>query len=112
MTDQATVTSESKTTPAENGKQNVPDITGLLERFKLPGFDLDDFVASRKHDIDAVTTATAAAFAGAQTIVEKQTELFKTVLTEVSEVLHALPEDAAKPAELLRKQRELVTDTL
>ncbi len=112
MTEQATSTSEPKSAPAENGKQIVPDITGILERFKLPGFDLNDFVESRKHDIDAVTSATAAAFAGAQTIVEKQTELLKTVLTEVSDVLHTLPEDAAKPTELLRKQRELVTDAL
>lgn len=112
MTEQATATAEPKITPSENGKQSMPDITGMLEKFKLPGFDLDDFVESRKHDIDAVTAATGAAFAGAQTIVEKQTELLKTVLSEVADVLHTLPQDAAKPAELLRKQRELVTDAL
>jgi phasin family protein len=89
-----------------------PDITGLLEKFKLPGFDIDTFVESRKQDIDAVTRATTAAFSGAQSIVDKQTELLKTVLTEVSDALRTLPSDAAKPAELLRKQQELANDAL
>jgi hypothetical protein len=54
-------------------KTVAPNIsTGILERFKLPGFDLEGFVQSRKLDINAVTQATSAAFADAQTIVDKQ----------------------------------------
>jgi len=93
-------------------KDGSPDITGLLEKFKLPGFEVDSFVASRKSDIDAVTKATSAAFSGAQSLVDKQTELLKTVLTEVGNALHTLPADAAKPAELLRKQQELANEAL
>ena len=81
-------------------------------QIRIHGANLSKSILWAKDDIDAVTSATAAAFAGAQTIVEKQTELLKTVLTEVADVLHTLPQDAAKPAELLRKQRELVTDAL
>jgi phasin family protein len=90
----------------------APDITGILEKFKLPGFDIDGFVESRKLDIDAVTRATSAAFTGAQSIVDKQTELLKTVLTEVSNALRTFPADAAKPAELVRKQQELANEAL
>ena len=97
----------------QDAKSTAPDIiTGLLERFKLPGFDLEGFVQSRKLDIDAVTQATSAAFAGAQTIVDKQAELLKTVLTEVGDALRTLPEDAAKPADLVRKQGELANQAL
>jgi len=59
-----------------------------------------------------VTQATSAAFAGAQTIVDKQAELLKTVLTEVGDALRTLPEDAAKPADLVRKQGELANQAL
>jgi phasin family protein len=89
-----------------------PDIAGMLERFKLPGFDVDGFVQSRKLDIDAVTKASSAAFSGAQTIVDKQNELFKTVLTEICDALRTLPADAAKPADLVRKQQELANKAL
>jgi phasin family protein len=93
-------------------KDAAPDITGMLERFKLPGFDVDGFVASRKQDIDAVTRATSAAFTGAQSIVDKQTELLKTVLTEIGNALSTLPADASKPAELIKKQQELASEAL
>jgi phasin family protein len=96
----------------QKSKDGGPDITGILEKFKLPGFDVDTFVESRKQDIDAVTKATTAAFSGAQSIVDKQTELLKTVLTEVGDALRTLPADAAKPAELLRKQQEFASEAL
>jgi phasin family protein len=107
-----TATSDPKNKPPQDDKSSTPDITSVLERFKLPGFDVDSFVASRKLDIDAVTRATSAGFTGAQTIVDKQAEFLKTVLTEIGDVLHTLPADAAKPAELLHKQQELVSDAL
>jgi phasin family protein len=96
----------------DKDSKGAPVITGILEKFKLPGFDVDGFVESRKLDIDAVTRASSAVFTGAQSIVDKQTELLKTVLTEVSNALRTLPADAAKPAELVRKQQELANEAL
>ena len=112
MSEQTSSTAESKDTTAKTSKDAAPDITGILERFKLPGFDLQGFVESRRHDIDALTQATTATFSGAQTIVDKQTELLKTVLAEVGDAMRAIPADAAKPAELLRKQQELASEAL
>jgi len=113
MTEQTTAKSDPKGTPPQDVKRAAPDIiTGLLERFKLPGFDLEAFVQSRRLDIDAVTQATSAAFASAQTIVDKQAELLKTVLTEVGDALRTLPEGTATPAELVRKQGELANQAL
>jgi phasin family protein len=111
MTEQTTTTSSPQDTP-RNLKNAVPDIAGILERFKLPGFDLDGFVASRKQDIDAVREASSAAFAGAQTIVEKQAELLKTVLAETADALKSLPEGATTPAEFVHKQQELANEAL
>jgi phasin family protein len=96
----------------QKSKDAAPDFAGMLEKFKLPGFDLDSFVEARKQDIDAVTRATSAAFSGAQSIVDKQTELLKTVLTEVGDAMRTLPADASKPAELIRKQQELANEAL
>jgi phasin family protein len=115
MTEQSTSTSDPKATPpkatpSQEVKNAAPDVAGVLEKLKLPGFDLDGFVASRKLDIDAVTQATSTAFAGAQSIVDKQAEMLKTALTEIGDALRALPENAAKPAELFHKQQELASD--
>ena len=44
MTEHTTATSDPKDTPSQDVKNTAPDIiTGLLERFKLPGFDLEGF---------------------------------------------------------------------
>ncbi len=117
MSQQTTLTPDPKATdakdaPHEDANDASLDIRGMLERFKLPGFDLDGFLESRKLDIDSVTRGTSAAFVGAQTIVEKQAELLKTVLTEVGEALRKLPEEAAKPAEVIRKQQALASEAL
>jgi phasin family protein len=112
MSEKSTSTSDHKATSSQEAKAALPDIAGVLEKLKLPGFDLDGFVASRKLDIDAVTQATSTAFAGAQTIVDKQAEMLKTALTEFSDALRTLPESASKPGELIHKQQELANDTL
>jgi phasin family protein len=112
VTEKSTTTFDSKATPSQEVKSAVTDAVGVLEKLKLPGFDLDGFVASRKLDIDAVTQATSTAFAGAQTIVDKQAEMLKTALTEISDALRALPENAAKPAEFFHKQQEIASDAL
>jgi phasin family protein len=117
MSEQTTQTPDQKPSDLrdashEDVKGESLDIRGMLERFKLPGFDLDGFLESRKLDIDSVTRGTSAAFVGAQTIVEKQADLLKTVLTEVGDALRKLPQEAAKPAEIIRKQQELASEAL
>ena len=117
MSEQTTLTPDPKTSelkdaPHEDVKDASLDIRGMLERFKLPGFDLDGFLESRKLDIDSATRGTSAAFVGAQTIVEKQGELLKTVLTEIGDALRNLPHEAAKPADIIRKQQELASEAL
>jgi phasin family protein len=105
-------TTDHKAAAADAPKRARPDIRGILEGFKLPGFDLDAFVESRKLDIDVVTQTTAATFTGVRTIADKQGELLKSGLNEVGAALRAVPSDVAKSTGIVRKQRDLVRDGL
>jgi phasin family protein len=89
-------------------------IRDILERYRLPGFDLNAFIETRRADIDALSRATAVAFAGAQTITEKQAELLKAALGELNEALssHSAPAGETSAQEVVKKQRELVQNTL
>jgi phasin family protein len=94
------------------GTDKAPDIKEILDRFKLPNFDVDAFIATKQADIDAVTRATAIALAGAQNLADKQAELLKSTLGEVGEALKTVREDAKNPGELIGKQRDLVQSAL
>ena len=109
MAKHSTSTSQVKHEDVSHG---APDVAGILEKFKLPGFDLEGFIESRKSDIDAVTNATSAAFAGAQAVADKQTELLKTVLTEIGDALNPSADGAPKPVEFVRKQQAFANAAL
>jgi phasin family protein len=94
------------------GTDKAPDIKEILDRFKLPNFDVDAFIATKQADIDAVTRATAIALAGAQNLADQQAELLKSTLGEVGEALKTVREDAKNPGELIGKQRDLVQSAL
>ena len=88
-------------------------IRHLLERYRLPGFDLDAFVQARQADIDAISRATTVAFTGAQTITEKQVDLLKAALDQLNEALSSRSTASGESAkELAKKQRDLVQSTL
>jgi phasin family protein len=90
----------------------TPDLKAILERFKLPGFDLEAFVDARKADIEAVSHATAATVSETQKIAAIQGDLLKRVFDEVGEALHSFEREAGNPAELLKKQQELTQKAL
>jgi len=112
MIDQRTAASEPKSALPQDIKQAGTDIAGIPERFTVPGFDRESFVTLRPSDIDAVTKAASVAAAGAQTVVDKQAELLKTVLAQLGEALSTLPHAAAEPATFLRRLQDLTSDVL
>ncbi len=89
-------------------------IRQLLERYNLPGFDLEAFIQGRQADIDAVSRSTAIAFTGAQTITEKQVELLKATLDQLNEALssRASAGGSGSVEEVAKKQRDLMQSTL
>ena len=103
---------DNKTTGQAFRFDKAPDIKEIFDRFKLPNFDVDAFIATKQADIDALTRATSIALAGAQSLADKQAELLKSTLGEVGEALKTLPDDAKHPGELVGKQRDLVQSAL
>jgi phasin family protein len=104
--------SDAATTSASSATSKIRQ---LLEHYWLPGFDLDAFIQARQSDIDAVSKATSVAFSGAQTITEKQVDLLKATLDELSEALGSrsgAPGDSASAEEAAKKQSDLVQNTL
>jgi hypothetical protein len=85
-------------------------IRDILERYQLPGFDLDAFIQARSADIDAISRATAVAFNGAQTITEEQADLLKATLDELNAALssRSTAPGSASAEEVSKKQRDLL----
>jgi hypothetical protein len=97
------------------GANGATKIREVLAQNRLPGVDLDAFIAARQADIDAISKATAAAYGGIQSITEKQAELLKAALTALKDALPAAPPEVASGANLeaaVRKQTDLIQTTL
>jgi phasin family protein len=87
----------------------------IFDRFRLPGFDFDAWIESRQGDIDAMSKATSVAFSGAQSISEKQADLLKNALGELSnavKVRSASESTGEKIADITKQEAELVKSTL
>jgi phasin family protein len=104
---------DSAEAPASaNGTTKIRE---LFAQYRLPGVDVDAFIAARQSDIDAISKATAAAYAGVQSITEKQAELLKAALGELKDALPAATAEAGSGAKLeaaVKKQSDLVQTTL
>jgi phasin family protein len=104
MSETSTPPSDSETSgAAESATERIREI---FQRFRIPGFDFESFIAARQSDIDAISKATSVAFAGAQTITEKQAELLRSALGELSGAV------AARTAPLSAEAAELVQNTV
>jgi phasin family protein len=87
----------------------------IFGRFRLPGFDFDAWIESRQADIDAMSAATSVAFAGAQSISEKQAELLKNALGELNNAVKMRSSSEStgeKIADITKQEAELVQSTL
>jgi phasin family protein len=107
--------SESGARPSDSGESSAAaQIREIIGRFRLPGLNVNTFVEARQADIDAVARATSVAFAGAQTITQKQAELLKTALGELSDALKSRSANASGPegADVVKKQSELAGSAL
>jgi len=90
------------------GRGPFPDLTAILNQFKLPGVDLHAIMESRKADFEALVKANTLAIQGAQKIAEKQAELFRASLNDLAELLRQAPQAAQDPAGTMGRQSELV----
>ena len=59
-----------------------PDIAKLMEQFKVPGVDVTKIIEAQRKDIEALTQANQAAYAGVQELARRQTEILQETMAE------------------------------
>ena len=59
-----------------------PDIAKLMEQFKVPGVDVSKIVEAQRKDIEALTQANQAAYAGVQELARRQTEILQETMAQ------------------------------
>ena len=85
------------------------DIVKLLEQYKLPGIDIAAIIEMRRKDIEALMTANRVALEGAQSIGQKQVEILRSTLDQLSTLIQqatasgSMTEKTTKTGELVQQ---------
>jgi phasin family protein len=85
------------------------DITKMLEQYKLPGIDVAAIVDMRRKDIEALMTANRVALEGAQSVGQKQVEILRSTLDQLSSLIQqatasgSMTEKTTKTGELVQQ---------
>ena len=85
------------------------DITKMLEQYKLPGIDVATIVDMRRKDIEALMTANRVALEGAQSVGQKQVEILRSTLDQLSSLIQqatasgSMTEKTTKTGELVQQ---------
>ena len=85
------------------------DIVKLLEQYKLPGIDIAAIIEMRRKDIEALMTANRVALEGAQSAGQKQVELLRGTLDQLSSLIQqatasgSMTEKTTKTGELVQQ---------
>lgn len=84
---------------------SLDDLTQLVERFKLPGVDMDALVEWQRKDLEALAEANRQAYEGIKALAEKRGEILRDSLAQWQEALkNATGQDAmAKQSEAARQ---------
>lgn len=81
------------------------DVEKVFKDIKVPGVDVEGLMASQKKNLDAITEANKVAFEGAQALAQRQTEIMREAMDEVSAATKDLMASAS-PQEASTKQAE------
>ena len=85
------------------------DIVKLLEQYKLPGIDIAAIIDMRRKDIEALMTANRVALEGAQSVGQKQVEILRSTLDQLSSLIQqatasgSMTEKTTKTGELVQQ---------
>jgi len=88
------------------------DLKETLEKFQMPGVDMDAIIESRRKDLDALVAANQAVMESIKALSRKQTELLTQAMQGAHEAASVLSEngtgapDPVKYAETVRKAYE------
>lgn len=83
------------------------DVTMLVDKFRLPGMEVEALTASQRKNMEAVTAVGQLAFEGFQSLAKRQAELAKSCFESYTKGANALI-GAETPEEKASKQANLV----
>lgn len=84
-----------------------PDLTKMMQQFKVPGFDMAPIIESRRKDIEAISVANQATVEAVQALARKQGEILKQAMQEIQDSVQATTAGGTGAA-AQTKQTELV----
>lgn len=86
------------------------DFTKLLNEFKVPGVDVEDFVNAQQKNLHALNKANQLAVEGLQAVAQRQAEILRDAMQEMASISQDMLH-ATSPQERVAKQTELAKDT-
>lgn len=97
----------AKTTPTNPFAEF--DVTQMLERFKVPGLDMDQIMDAQRKNVQALNDANRVAVSGLQALTQRQTEIFGQAVESMNKAVQELS-SASNPQELSEKQVALAKE--
>jgi phasin family protein len=87
----------------------LPDYTKIMSDFKFPGVDMETWMAMQRRNFDALTQAHHLAIQCAQSVAQRQGELFRQAMDEARRVTKDMTA-AGSPEEKAARQAELAKE--
>jgi|APTNR8051073442_1049403.scaffolds.fasta_scaffold58505_1 phasin family protein len=84
----------------------MSEVSAMLQKYKVPGFDIDGLMAAQKKNMEAVTKANQTALQGIQALAKRQAEILQETMKETQAALSSLS-TSGSPQEVAAKQAEL-----
>jgi len=73
----------------ENSSKLIDDISNLVQKFKVPGLDLNAALQGRRKDVEALLEVTRTAQDSARSMAYKQADMLRNTLQDLRSVLSA-----------------------
>jgi phasin family protein len=75
----------------EHSSKLIDDISNLIQKFKVPGLDLNAALQGRRKDVEALLEVTRTAQDSARSMAYKQADMLRNTLQDLRSVLSAQP---------------------
>ncbi|MFP3569784.1 phasin family protein [Paraburkholderia sp. SIMBA_030] len=95
---------------SSNTRSLFANYTGLIGKFKVPGFDLAAMLERRRKDIGAFAAINATMLAGMQSLGQKQADMLNSTVTGLQSLVTKQPDTSARKP--LANAGELVQQAL
>jgi dsDNA-specific endonuclease/ATPase MutS2 len=83
---------------AKDMREDLGDLSTMLEQFKVPGLDTSPFIEGRRKDVQALVDANQAAYAAMHALVQTQSEMLTEAMQRAQEPEVAKQAEAASDA--------------